>query len=268
MTPVEIPPLSPTRARALVLVHARSTDAAELARVVEADPALTISVLRFANSAASASRVRITACRDAIVRIGFEATRQIVSGTVMGTTFDGLGYAGVDVDELWRHVLATALTAEAAAPPASAGDAFTAGLLHDVGRLAMASFDPDRYARVVDVARQGVDARRAEALLFGSDHCDWGVRVGWEWQLPAGLMTAAATHHEPPSGDAAALAVYTGRRIAGAIGIGDGISAARAAEIDTLSIADARVLASLGGPDGLADRIAVFGAAMGLLSAA
>lgn len=267
VSPVEISPLSPARARALILVHSTTTDVGELAQVVEPGPALTMSVLRYVNSVVLGAITRITSCREAIVRIGFEATPQIVSGTVIsGAFFDGLAYAGVDTNELWRHVLAVALLAEVAAPLDHAGDAFTAGLRHDVGRLAMSAFDPDRYARVIDVTRHGVDAHQSETLLFGSDHCDWDVRVGWEWQLSAGIVTAAGVHHDPAPGDVAAHAVFTGHRIADAGG--DGITLTPAPAVDTLRESDLRILFALGGPGGLINRIAVFDSAMGVLAAA
>jgi len=255
MIPVELPPLSVPRLRALQLLSDPASDAEQLGAVVESDPALTAAVLRAANAAAFAGVSRIRAAREAIVRIGFDEMRRIVLGAVVEETFDSVAFAGINTTELWRHLLATALVADREARRSGRqSEAFTAGLLHDIGRLAMASFDPDRYARVVELAQRGVDASRAEYFLFGADHAAWGVRVGWEWRLPSEIVDAIAGHHDPATPDPVARAVRSGRRVASALGIGDGLVPGREAAF-TLDSPEAALVASLGGASALFARI-------------
>lgn len=252
---IELPPLSAPRARALDLLSAGDANVDELAMVVEADPALTAAVLRAANSALSAARDPIRSADDAIVRIGLEDTQRIVAGAVVGDTFDGVRHAGIDADAMWRHLVATGILADAACQSqrGQAG-AFTAGLLHDVGRLAMAAYDPDRYGRVVEVARLGVDVVRSEFLLFGSDHMAWGEQLGREWQLSEDIVAAIAGHHNGEAEDVLVAAVATGRRVSWALGMGDGVTEPYSGpqEFDS---ADAELVERAGGATELLERI-------------
>ena len=220
----ELTPLPNTRPAALRVLQEQDVGAGDLAALVEVDPSLTAAVLRRANSTQQFALEPAVTAQHAVVRIGVEETRRLVAGLVLHDSFDGLSHAGIDTTELWRHLVAVALLADAhVGGTTGRGEPFAAGLLHDIGRMAMANFDPDRYRRVVEVARQGLDVRSAESLLFGAGHTDWGVRIGWEWGLPPATVAAIAEHHQPRADQPLALAVAHGREVAGRLGIGDGV---------------------------------------------
>src|SRR5436309_14516212 len=109
---MELPPLPGTQARALALVSRDDVGFRDIASVVEADPALTAAVLRAANSALSAPIGHIESAEQALVRIGIERARRIVIGTVLSRNLTNLRRAGIDMDELWRHLVASALLAD------------------------------------------------------------------------------------------------------------------------------------------------------------
>ena len=134
--------------------------------VVEGDPALTAAVLRAANSALSAPIEPIANAHEAILRVGLETARQVMLAALLSFAFDRLDDAGLDVQDLWCHLLATALLAEQLASDEDRNMAFVAGLLHDIGRLSMAAQNPARYRQVVELVRHGIAAegRRAAAL--------------------------------------------------------------------------------------------------------
>jgi putative nucleotidyltransferase with HDIG domain len=166
----------------------------------------------------------------------------------MGSTVTGLQRAGVDARELWRHVVACALLADATARGGVSGSAaFTAGLLHDLGRLAMAHQMPARYAEVVRLTQEGLETPWAEARVLGLDHMEAGVAVAQAWQIPDEVVQAIADHHR---GEAGALGWLTvnARRIAWSLGIGDGILCPGEPSFDALS-EDGEVLRSFGGPE-------------------
>ena len=147
---------------------------------------------------------------------------------------------------MWRHVVASALLADATAWGAgSRSAAFTAGMLHDIGRLALAIEDPERYRRVVELARAGTDARAAETQLFGGDHVDWGVQVGEAFRFPQEIVEAIAHHHEGGD-DALSWVIANGRRLAWSLGIGDGLVAPDEPSFDPQSD-DGAVLKAIGG---------------------
>ncbi|MDA0256555.1 MAG: HDOD domain-containing protein, partial [Chloroflexi bacterium] len=143
--------------------------------------------LRAANSAASAPINRVTTAERAVMRIGLRGTRNIVASAVLHSSFGDLERAGIDLDELWRHLLGCALVADRVLQPRERSAGFTAGLLHDVGRLSLAQSAPDRYASVVAQVRAGADPREAERAAFGEDHEERGAAITAAWALPEEL---------------------------------------------------------------------------------
>jgi putative nucleotidyltransferase with HDIG domain len=129
--------------------------------------------------------------------------------------------------------------------PGEHSEAFTAGLLHDIGRLAMATQDPDRYSIVVAMARSGIDTITAERKVFGLGHVEWGGAVAREWQFPEDVTLAITDHHQGVAGRLS-VAVSVARRAAASLGIGDGVAGpepppgnAKAADDDIIENADA-----------------------------
>ena len=249
-----VPLLPLAHARALALLGDDRATMKDIGRVVESDPALTGTVLRVANSAAMASRVRIRTAQDALVRIGLASTRRVIATTVVDRAFGDALELALDVEALWRHVLGTALLAHELVPePRDRALAFTAGLLHDVGRLAMAGAEPERYMRVRAAVVRGVEPRRAEQLLFGQDHCAWGERVAEDWGLAPELVEAIRDHHGSRSSPLAA-AVAEARDATAVLGVGDRVVRGVRQLVDESSRAF-EALRRLVGVNGLFERI-------------
>lgn len=260
VTHVPVPPLPGAHARAMSLLMQLDASMAEVAAVIEADPGLTASMLRAANSAASAANTPIVRVSDALVRIGFRTARSLVVAALLRAQTDQLDETGINLAALWDHLLATGLLAVAASSPGEGRSAaFTAGVLHDVGRIAMAAVAPAEYRRVVEMAREGMPTLDAERAVFGTDHLEAAVVAASSWSLPAELTEAVASHHTGSSGELAS-AVRAGRRIAALLGYADGVRPA----FDSLLVEndaqeyDAQVLATLGGPEALRRRVAWF----------
>ena len=260
VTHVPVPPLPGAHARAMSLLMQVDASLAEVASVIEADPGLTASMLRAANSAASAANTPIVTVGDALVRIGFRTARSLVVAALLRSQTDSLDGTGIDLGALWDHLLVTGLLAVGASPPGEGRSAaFTAGVLHDVGRIAMAAVAPADYRRVVEMVRSGVPTIEAERAVFGTDHLEAGLVAASSWSLPPDLTEAVVSHHRPSEGDLAA-AVRDGRRLATLLGYGDGVlpaSETRPVE-DEAQPDDARILASLGGPEALRRRVSWF----------
>lgn len=263
VTFVPVPPLPGAHARAMALLMDLDASLAEVSAIIEADPGLTASMLRAANSAASAVNTPIVRVSDALVRIGFRNARSLVIAALLRSQGDALDGSGLDLPAFWDHLLATGLVAVAASPPGDGRSAaFTAGMLHDVGRLAMAAVAPAEYARVVDLARGGAPTLEAEREVFGTDHLETGLVAAGSWSLPPELTTAITGHHHACD-DPVAAAVVAARRIAGLLGYGDGVRPAHdPGLIEEAQADDTRILASLGGPEALARRVAWFRTAL------
>lgn len=246
-----VPVLSAAHAQAVSLVMSKQASLTELAAVIEADPAITLALLRFANSALDAPLERVVRVADALVRLGLEETRRITLGIIVQQTAGAeLGESGLDQEELWRHLVGTAILADAVASTDQAQGAlrpfaFSAGMLHDVGRLALASASPPHYQRVCRRVEIGMTALEAERTEFGVDHEALGLEVAAAWGLPEELLPALGSHHAP--GDGIAGVVYRARELASKLGIGDGLVAAAPPSLGE-SDRDAIAVMHIGGP--------------------
>ncbi len=256
-----IPALPAAKVRALAFVSNPNPALEDLLSVVHSDPALSAGVLRAANSAASAPVDRIKSVQTGVVRIGAAETRRIVLGVALSGSFTNLQRAGIDEDELWRHLVGTAVLADAIAwGTVEHSAAFTAGLLHDIGRLAMASQWPDQYATVAELSRRGIPSVEAERMCFGFDHVQHGVAIAEAWEFPEEIVHAIEHHHDT-NFQGLAWAVVRGRELAGSLGIGDGMTPPEPLAEDS-EASMLPVVEDLGGPDAVLERVGWYSGAL------
>jgi putative nucleotidyltransferase with HDIG domain len=153
--------------------------------------------------------VKVTTIQQAITFLGFQTTRNLITAAAVTGCFPSGRCAGFDDRAFWRHSIATAACARVLARRMRFNQdyAFTAGLLHDIGRQVLVSCYPQRYARVL--ARQAaddgalLDAERAE---LGVDHVDAGVALAELWNFSDTMRQAIAYHHAPETPGAGFLA--------------------------------------------------------------
>jgi HD-like signal output (HDOD) protein len=222
---IETLPASVTRLAALT--RGDGWDMRKVEEVVGLDPALTLRLLRSANSAASASAMPVVTIREAIVRMGMGTLLSLGTAVaVQGRMRPALPEYGLSEGELWRHSVAAALAAEAAQsfcrtplPP----ETNAAALLHDIGKLVMARFlDPD-VLRVLAAAREhgGLSSLRAESELLLVHHGELGGLIAQQWHLPERLVIGITHHHTPDqAGDVVADAVHVANTVAKHVGTG------------------------------------------------
>lgn len=184
-------------------------DISVLARKVSLDQALTAKTLRLANSASSGLQVRVTTIQQAITYLGFEATRNLITAAAVTGCFPEGKCPGFDHRAFWRHSIATAACAKVLARRMRLNQdfAFTAGLLHDIGRLVLVTGFPERYSAVL--LRRARDDRQildVERDLLGVDHVMAGEALAQHWQFSDTMLHAIAYHHEPEAPGAGFLA--------------------------------------------------------------
>ena len=206
-----LPPLPPVALRVVQVTQDPRASAADLATVVASDPALSARILRVANSAAYRAVQEVTSVQAALVRLGFVQARNIaLSAALTGAYAPDQRNALFRIDEFWRHSLAVAFrSAELAAqrPQLDVPTAFTAGLLHDIGRLALYYADPAGMDQAVAAVLAGTATLEAAELAeTGYRHGDVGGALCRRWGLPERIAEAAAGHHDhKPSSAYAAL---------------------------------------------------------------
>jgi len=196
-----LPTIPTVLAKILQLADAENVSGKELIAVIEHDQSLTGKMLRLANSAFFGQSRRVATIPRAIVLLGFSTVRNLALGVKVWDTL-GAGIARSRLDELWVHAVAVGVAAKALTARLRAGDpdeAFTAGVLHDVGRLILAMRFRDEYWRIVGSTGEAEAIERKEAANLGVDHTEVGGWVLEAWSLPPAIVEAVRTHH---AGDA------------------------------------------------------------------
>ncbi len=223
-----LPPLPEAVQRVLALTASSKASAQEVAQAVATDQVLAGKVLRLANSAYYGLPRQVASVQQAVVVLGFGAIRQMIMaagihGLVQGPVsgyFMGKG-------DLWRHSLAAAWASGLLAQKAglSQEEAFTAGLMHDLGKLVLAKFLGTRYEQAVHLTRgEKMSFLEAERQLFNTDHAKVGGQVAAAWNLPPKLARAICGHHAPLEfGEGGLLAFVTHVADGLALSLGQGL---------------------------------------------
>lgn len=210
-----LPTIPTVLAKILELSESVDANGKDLIAVVEKDQALTGKMLRLANSAFFGQNRRVATIWRAVLLLGFGTVRNLALGVKV---WDALstGVPRERAEGLWAHAVGVAGAAKTLAGKLRSGDpdeAFTAGLLHDVGRLVLAMRFKDDYWTVTKgvAEREPVDA--LERAAFGVDHAEVG---GWlleAWALPAPIVEQVRSHHANATRPAAMTAVGLADRL-------------------------------------------------------
>ena len=191
-------PLPPVAASLMRVVSAEEASFQRLSALVRTDSAFSAEVLRIANSPLLGCRNRIDSIKHALTMLGLEKLKSLVMAVAL-RDFLSSALQVPALGRCWRHSLACACLCEelaGAAPKLNKDTAYTAGLLHDVGRLALLASYPAEYARMLDVSDEfGYDLLGCEQDLFDIDHCVAGEWLVREWHFPQELQAVARRHH-------------------------------------------------------------------------
>lgn len=222
--PWAIKSLPPFPAVALQLMNLLDDDEVPMKQIVtllRVDPALSAEILRVSNSALYGLSRRIDNVSHAVVVLGTESVKRLALTVALGR-FSSRFLKDKALRVCWDHSLACALVGERIAAqlgqPHDRG--YTAGLLLDVGRLALLACYPAEYGNLIEVARENdFDQLECERHLFDIDHCAAGEWLGRHWSLPDDLVECISTHHtREPNDDSAASIAAASDRIADALG--------------------------------------------------
>lgn len=195
---------------------------AEVATLIATDQVLSAKVLRLVNSPIYGFPGRISSITHAVVLLGFNVVKGLVLGTAV---FDTIGREG---RALWSHSLGCAVVSRHLATVAKIPDpeeVMIAGLLHDLGKVALAYVAPGHYAQaVMESRKKGCHIGDVEREVFGVTHSRVG---GWlcnEWHFPARLSEPLIHHHNPErakAGAEVAAVIHVADILARCMGYGD-----------------------------------------------
>lgn len=190
-------------------IDQENIDISVLAKKVSYDQALTAKTLRLANSSQYGLQVKATTIQQAITYLGFQTTRNLITAAAITGCFPEGNCKGFDDKAFWRHSIATAACARIIARMIKFNQdyAFTAGLLHDIGRLVLVSNFPRHFEQVL-LYRETNDCYLldAERHVLGVDHVQAGVALAEHWNFSDTMRLGIAYHHEPETAGAGFLA--------------------------------------------------------------
>ncbi|WEF31159.1 HDOD domain-containing protein [Pseudoduganella chitinolytica] len=196
----DLPSLPAVVMELLNSIDQEDVDIGLLARKVSHDQALTAKTLRLANSSAYGFQVKVTTIQQAITYLGFETTRNLITAAAVTGCFAEGKCAGFDHKAFWRHSIGSAACAKVLARHMRFNQdyAFTAGLLHDIGRLVLVSGFPRHYERVLAWrAQHDSTLLLAERTVLGIDHVEAGLALAEHWNFSDTMRLAIGGHHAP-----------------------------------------------------------------------
>jgi len=196
----ELRSLPATTMRLMGLLDDATASANDVLDVIEKDPSLTANLLKLCNSAYYGLRQQVGTARQALILLGNQVIVNLAFATSMGDIMRGpLSGYHMGRNELWYHALGTALgAAHLASLPGDASlreQAFTAGLVHDIGKLLLNRALKQKIVQLPSA----VDSKTmmaAEVDILGFDHARAGAALAEAWNFPPQLVALIATHHE------------------------------------------------------------------------
>ncbi len=202
----EISSIKSTVAELIRLINDPKSNARDLKKVIQLDPPLTAKLLKLANSAYFCFPRAIGDIKEAVVCVGFNELKELALNQKISQLFNlGDAFAGYSRALLWKHSVAVAIfgkllyTRELKAP---GGNAYVAGLLHDIGIIVEDQFLLDTFFRILDDYGVGeTDFTELEQKYLGWNHTDIGHAIAVDWNFPEETATAIRYHHRPLSAD-------------------------------------------------------------------
>ncbi len=229
-----VPALSPGAGQLLDVLGSGQYETSDIVQVIENDSALTANVLKVVNSASMGMRREITSVHQAVAFLGDTKVIGIALASAGGETFNAelAGYHG-DRGMLGKHCLWVALAARELSRHSNGlvdkGVAFTAGLLHDIGKAVISDFMVELVPSIMKQAVKETepDHLGAERAIMGTDHCEVGCHLARHWKMPECLVTAIEHHHNPAMAPekyrAMAYVIHLADTLAMMQGVGTGV---------------------------------------------
>lgn len=217
-----LPPYRPVARKLMKLTAHADVQLEQIQQVLRMDAAFTADVLRLANSPLIGMRGEIKSVMQAVMMLGLERIKALSTTLSMRAFLTTAGSTDALLAS-WRHNLATAILCERLGRilVIDIDTCYTAGLVHDIGRLALLCAFPDKYQEILSIQPiDDLDLLQCEKSIFDIDHCQAGKWILEQWDFPQDLCEIAFLHHHKPQPSASILlrVVHVGWRMADLLG--------------------------------------------------
>ena len=194
-----------------------------IAKIVSKDPAITAKILQVVNSAAMGLPEKISDPVEAVQQLGMTTVRSLTLSAQVFSSFKPGQLKHFSVDTLWSHLmkcgdLARTIMRRERAEFTESEDAFTAGMLHDIGQLMLAESLPVEFEKALALAAdEKIPLHEAELEIFGATHTGLAAYLFGLWGLPATIVEAVAFRHAPEKSDLKKFSPLTAVHVANAL---------------------------------------------------
>lgn len=197
----ELPSLPEIYIRVSELLDNDDSTAMQIGETVQTDPSITSRILKMVNSAYYGLPHRVSTISQAVSLLGRQRLKQMLMGSVLEGLFRNIGNSDFPMQEFWQHSIKTAIIARHLAMQNAHiidhDSLFTAGLLHDIGRLVMEGGIPGHATNVENLMKsKRIGIVEAETELFGFAHTEVSEALLQKWGLPELLVHCVRNHHE------------------------------------------------------------------------
>jgi HD-like signal output (HDOD) protein len=197
----DMPSFSATVTKVLAVCNNPQVSPAELNRVISLDPVLVARVLRLVNSAYYGLAHPVTSLARAIIMLGINTVKNMALSTAILVNLGLKSSSGLNMDGFWLHSLCTGTAAKLIAKKRNVAENrleeyFTAGLLHDIGKIPVNTVIADKFIETLSFAdRERISLYQAENRVLGFDHCAIGKVIVEAWHLEGVVGDVVSFHH-------------------------------------------------------------------------
>lgn len=203
----DIPSAPPVAFKLMTLLKKRDQHNEDIVEIIRYDENLTAKLLKLCNSAFFRTGTAVTSVEQVVLKLGYGNIASIAVSLNVGDVMAKNKKASyINPYELWRHSLAASMIAKEIAiaarkSPVDPDTAFTAGLLHEIGKVVLNSVDPILTNKIKElVESRSISAVEAEREVLGTDYAEIGVVLLEKWALPEEILEAVKYHIWPESG--------------------------------------------------------------------
>lgn len=193
--------------KVLKLIQNKNAELSEIARLIEADPILTMKLLRVANSPIFATRNEIRSIQHALMLLGMKRISNIVLSVSIYSKFFISAHknAAILMERFFQHSYLTGMTAKTLTQILRKDfedNEFVGGLLHDIGKMAMLQVHPKEYSLVRQlIIQENLNELAAEKEVFNENHIEVGLQIAHLWKLPEEIHRIIAFYKFPSQND-------------------------------------------------------------------
>ena len=196
-----LPSLPATVSKVLAVTADPESSAKDLVHAILPDQAMCATILKLANSAFFGMPREVATMDKAVTVLGFNEVHNIVLGKAVFNSFQKISASNKNaIDIFWGHAFSCGLAAKILAEDfsCSPGELFIAGLIHDIGKLALFIARPDDFLQVLELTgTDQIRCKQMEIEAIGIDHEQVGFRLLTRWLFPDSLLCAVGFHHQP-----------------------------------------------------------------------